>query len=223
MNTNYDVHFPEQIALYVDDELEEDKRIEMEKHLASCSICADYAADLRETKAIIAEMTPLTVPDRFELKMKAALQKEINKPGGFRFNWKSMGALAAVLMVGFFSYNMLMNDITGSQSPSESGKMKSAAAPELQAEISSSQDASGLADGLSATYGLNEDLIIYQELIQSKLDGYAYEILSVSADPPEFSLLIKNDLDGKILDKIYIIQYGAGKISSEDNWLELPY
>jgi hypothetical protein len=217
------VHVPEQIALYIDDELEEGQKSEMEKHLASCSICADYAADLRETKATIAEMTPFKIPDGFELKMKAALQREIKKPGIFRFNWRSMGAVAAVLMIGFFSYSMLINDITGSQSPSESGLMKSATAPELQAEISSSQDAEGLSDGLSATYDLNGDLKIYQELIQSKLEGYTYEILSVSSDPAEFSILIKNDLDGKILDKIYIIQYGAGKISSLDNWLGLPY
>ena len=223
MNTNYNVHFPEKIALFIDDALEEGERAEVEKHLASCSICTDYAADLREAKATIAEMNPAVLPDRFELKMKAALQKETKKTGLFRFNWKSMGALAAVLMIGFFSYSMLMNDLAGSQTPGESGMMKSAVAPEMQAEINSAQDAAERTDGLSATYGMNEDLIIYQDLISSKLYGYDYEILTVSADPAEFTILIKRDLDGNTLDKIYIIQYGAEKISSADNWLGLPY
>lgn len=214
----------EWIALYIDDMLEKDEKAELEEHLSTCISCSELMADLLETKNAFANLKPIALPETFGPKLRNALNYEKSKNNHKPASWKRLGAVAAVFMIGVFSYNIynalfLNPDNLGGQT----GLMKSASVDQQLSEAARLEDSAAGSDGASAAYMVNGDLKIYEDLIKIKLVDYTYEILSVSAEPAEFKVLIKNGINGKLINKEYIIQYGNGTISSIDNWLNIRY
>lgn len=200
MNYNKREPMPKSIALYVDDMLEGEEKSKMEAHLLICPTCSDFAAELLDTKNTLAGLEPAPLPENFGPRLRTAIASEKMK-NSFRLSrWKSLRTLAAIIMVGFISYSMYMNMLIDPANPvGESTMMK------------------------SASIGQQEDEKYYQDLIQNKLMNYTYETISISSDPAEFKILIKKDHQGNPINKEYTIQYGDGKISSIDNWLNINF
>lgn len=214
----------EWIALYIDDMLEKDDKAELEEHLLTCLLCSELMADLLETKNVFANLKPVALPETFGPKLRSALNYDKSKKDIKPASWKRLGALAAVLMVGIFSYNIYTSlFLNPANLAGQSGLMKSASIDQQLSETAPLEDSAARSDGASAVYAVDGDLKIYEDLIKTKLVDYTYEILFVSSEPAEFKVLIKNDINGKLINKEYVIQYGNGALSSIDNWLNISY
>jgi len=217
------------IALYVDDALEIEEKAELEEHLLSCIPCSELLAELLDTKNAFTNLKPIALPETFGPKLRNALNYEKSKKDIKPAPWKRLGALAAVLMVGVFSYSIYTTQfINPANLAGQSGLMKSASIDQQQSEalppeVASLEDSAARSAPASDDWAFGGDLKIYEDLIKTKLIDYTYEILSVSSEPAEFKILIKNDKDGKPINKEYVIQYGNGAISSSDNWLNISY
>lgn len=218
------VGMSEKIALYIDHMLDDEEKTAVEDHLKACEACRNLMADLIENKNCLGSLKQVQIPEEFELRLKRALNAEKTKTG-FRFvKWKSYGAVAAMLMIGLISFNMLNSSIPKpAAAGGDNAMVKSAAIAAPQNETAAVADNGALSMQADSADASGENLSLYEDLIKSKLIDYSYEILAISMEKQEFQILIKSDNQGKVLNKDYFVQFGKGEISSDDNWLEIKY
>lgn len=106
----------ERMSYYLDGILADEEILEFEAHLSICADCRKEVDQLSQLVGILNEIPEVPVPDRFELNFKRALHNEIaaqktEKNTVKRWHWKSMSAVAAVMVIGVLSYGMLQNGL----------------------------------------------------------------------------------------------------------------
>ncbi|MHC1723650.1 MAG: anti-sigma factor [Aminipila sp.] len=109
----------ELLSAFIDNELDEETKKEIQKHIEKCDQCRK---DVQELKTIIAELSSLEdvpVPEVFHKRLHDALVVEgesirnskdtINKNKWI--NWKRISSIAAVFLVGLFSVILYNNNL----------------------------------------------------------------------------------------------------------------
>lgn len=95
------VHPIDELSAYLDDELNTEERLLVERHLASCPSCASMLEELSETKAVTAGwLGTIELPPELELNVLQAVERE----SGYRSwigSW-SFIAIAGVLCMAAF-------------------------------------------------------------------------------------------------------------------------
>ena len=112
MNCKFD---KTKINAYIDGELRVDEMNETKEHIESCAECKALYDELKSVKDIMSDIEELELPEGYEEDLHQKLletdkgdNKDNTKVGKIlnRYNWKRWTALAAVLVVGFLSYNV---------------------------------------------------------------------------------------------------------------------
>jgi anti-sigma factor RsiW len=70
-------HVWKEISAYIDRDLDEAVRVEIEKHLAHCRHCAAIMDSTRNVLVLIADERTFTLPVGFGERLQARLEKEI--------------------------------------------------------------------------------------------------------------------------------------------------
>nr|WP_315019528.1 zf-HC2 domain-containing protein [uncultured Aminipila sp.] len=108
------------LSAYIDNELDEEIKKEIQEHINKCAQCRK---DVQELKIVIAELSSLEdvpVPEAFHKRLHEALVVEgkniknskastMNKKK--RINWKRIYSMAAVFLVGLFSVILYNNNL----------------------------------------------------------------------------------------------------------------
>ncbi|MBO7743067.1 zf-HC2 domain-containing protein [Paenibacillus sp. MWE-103] len=93
------MHPEEQLSAYMDGELEEDARLEIEAHLERCPSCRMLLMELTEmTRSFTAEMLALAEPPGLENRVMRAVARE-NRIRGLGRLWLLVPLLAALAFV----------------------------------------------------------------------------------------------------------------------------
>ncbi len=112
MNCEFD---KTQINAYIDGELNAEEISIVEEHIESCEECKALYEELKNVREMLSAAEELELPDGYEEEMHQkllGLNKLIDARSKKRikgiknYNWKQWTALAAILMVGFVSYNV---------------------------------------------------------------------------------------------------------------------
>lgn len=110
----------ELLSAFIDNELDENKKNEIQEHIEKCSQCKK---DVYELKTIIAELSSLEdvpMPESFHERLHEALVVEGEKIRNSKkicinkskwMNWKRVSSIAAVFLVGLFSVILYNNNL----------------------------------------------------------------------------------------------------------------
>lgn len=109
----------ERMSYYLDETLPQEELEAFKAHLSGCAGCREELEQLKEIICLLSEIPESPVPDRFDLEFRRALKNEINGQSEAndsnkkkRPAWKSMSAVAAVLVVGVLSFAMLNDGLS---------------------------------------------------------------------------------------------------------------
>lgn len=107
------VHVRESLSAYIDGEVAAAERARIGAHLESCEECRQYLDELRRTVAFIQSSEPVRAPEGFRAQVRSKLEEGTSRSGvamrwpQLRWSWRTAGAVAAVLLIGMFSLNLL--------------------------------------------------------------------------------------------------------------------
>ena len=93
------------ILAYVDGRLKESERIEMEKHLASCSACNVQVREFRAVNDLLGELPMLEPSPAFDVRVRARMAAEPVKQSWWAWAWPAPRvafAATALLLATFF-------------------------------------------------------------------------------------------------------------------------
>jgi len=104
MNCEFD---KTKISAYIDGELSTEEIRETEEHIKSCSECKAFYEELMEMKEMLFEMEEIELPQGYEDELHKRLSSSFGMNKAKKnYNWKKWTAVAAILLVGFVSYNV---------------------------------------------------------------------------------------------------------------------
>ncbi len=129
--------FREIISLYIDNELNKNEIKKLEMHIKDCPECMKEYEELKRIKELLADMPTAPLPDKFKDEVHQKLvdakdeldnedaemevvtfkdKKEESSKKKIRFNWKTLSAIAAVLLLMVISITGLDNLMMGIKS-----------------------------------------------------------------------------------------------------------
>lgn len=110
-------HVTESLSAYLDGEVGGAERARIEAHLGTCADCRAHLESLRCSVALVQGLDPVSAPGGFQAavhtrvtasaaaKQSPSLRWDaLPRP---RLSWKAAGAVAAILLIGLFSGNLL--------------------------------------------------------------------------------------------------------------------
>lgn len=115
-------HVTESLSAYLDGELRAAERARIEAHLVDCADCRAHLQSLRRSVRLVRGLDPVSAPDGFQPAVRARITAGAAARSGaagesswrdrvgiprLRLPWKTAGAIAAVLLIGLFSVNLL--------------------------------------------------------------------------------------------------------------------
>ncbi len=224
----------EMLPLYIEGHLDVEQAAKVDMHLALCPECVRTKEELQKIQAVLSKTSEVPVPDGFDLRLKKALRMEIaSRRKSVRR--RAFGALAASVMIVFFSYNIINDGILQQNNGEETAmSMKSEEPASRMAEEAdlSSETMEATASNQDAAFGgeTEEEAIYagtgdydYQKAVSDKLEGYDYTVISDTPESGEMVFLILSDDQGNTIGREFTIQYRDGVISSPDNWLDIDF
>jgi len=63
---------------YINNELAESQRLELENHLAGCSSCREAVSDLRAIGEVVSELAEIPIPADVQSRLRENLRKQLN-------------------------------------------------------------------------------------------------------------------------------------------------
>ncbi|MCG8538929.1 MAG: DUF4349 domain-containing protein [Clostridia bacterium] len=118
-------NFREIISLYIDNELNQEETIEIEKHLQVCEKCSREYEDLLTVKKLLSETPQVELPENFKIELHKKLVEtapqidnnikiiDFYKKPKKKFNWKMYSSIAAVFLLMIVSVAVLKNNDMG--------------------------------------------------------------------------------------------------------------
>jgi len=103
------IEIKELLSLYLDNELDEDRKKQVETHLQQCDACKKEFEELTFIKNILAETEEVSVPDVFDERLHAALKAESMRMKKKTPNLKRFTSIAAIFVVGLFAVSLYNN------------------------------------------------------------------------------------------------------------------
>ncbi len=104
---------------YLENELDSETEIQIENHISECSECAGFLSELQLSFDIIDEQKIIDVPNSFleSIENKIAEQENYNKPRTINHYLTQVFSYAAVIAIGLFAGNFIINTITNDFQP----------------------------------------------------------------------------------------------------------
>jgi hypothetical protein len=107
----------EMLSAYLDGELSSEEQARVEKHLAQCADCAQNLHTLRQTVALLGQLSPVAVPRSFAIRPQVA-----RRPGFFQTRrayvyLRAATALATVLLVVVLAGDVFLTGLAPSPAP----------------------------------------------------------------------------------------------------------
>lgn len=106
-------HVTELLSAYLDDQVSASERSRIETHLNQCVSCRGHLESLRSSVALVRGLDPVPAPGGFQEAVRTKIAEAVGSPRRaailphLRLPWKTAGVVAAVLLVGIFSVNLL--------------------------------------------------------------------------------------------------------------------
>lgn len=106
-------HVTESLSAYLDEQVSAAERERIEAHLRACDACRTRLESLRHSVALVRGADPVPAPAGFQAAVRSRVAA--SAPGRtaqrilprLHLSWKTAGAVAAVLLIGIFSVNLL--------------------------------------------------------------------------------------------------------------------
>ena len=105
-------HVTESLSAYLDEQVSAAERERIEAHLRGCDACRTHLESLRHSVALVRGADPVPAPAGFQAAVRSKVAA--SAPGRtaprvprLHLSWKTAGAMAAVLLIGIFSVNLL--------------------------------------------------------------------------------------------------------------------
>lgn len=109
-------HVKESLSAYIDDQLSAAERASINEHLGTCEECRRHLESLRKTVTLVQSGDPIRAPEGFGAQVRARVEQAARQTSfaprwpHLRWSWRTAGAVAAVLLIGVFSFNLLLRD-----------------------------------------------------------------------------------------------------------------
>ena len=105
-------HVTDMLSAYLDEQVSAGERERIEAHLRDCPSCRAHLESLRHSVALVRGVDPVPAPAGFQAAVRSRVAA--SAPARTRLalprlhlSWKTAGAMAAVLLIGIFSVNLL--------------------------------------------------------------------------------------------------------------------
>ncbi len=107
------VHVTDGLSAYLDGQMSADERTRIATHLETCAECRGYLDALRRMVAVLRAVEPVRAPEGFRQHVRVRVAGEARRPArawrlpSWTRSWKAAGAVAAAVLVGLFTVNVL--------------------------------------------------------------------------------------------------------------------
>lgn len=202
----------EKASLYAENELSGNEKIDFENHLLVCENCRTIVEEFLELNNILKNIEALEFPEELDKRISKSIQNIVPVKKVRVFNYRKWSAVAAVFVIGFISVQMY-----------------NVMSPGLDSSVGENQTISTMqAPGMAS---VNDQAVLkmgapepaYISIINEKLIGYQYEILSDDIEKSEVVINIISDSEGNLINRELIVNYTQESISIKDNWLNIKY
>jgi hypothetical protein len=209
----------EKASLYAENELSTNEKLDFENHLLNCEKCRIIVGEFLELNNILHDIESLEFPDELNNRISKSIENilPIKKVRGL--NYKRWSAVAALFVIGFISvqmYNVMNIGLDNSLGQNQS--LSTMQAPEMSG--SSEQPPQNIASD-KAVLKMAIPQPEYMTIINEKLKGYQFEVISDDIEKSVVVINIISDSAGKIINKHLVIKYTQNSITIDDNWLNI--
>lgn len=110
MNTQ---HVTELLSAYLDGQVGTGERARITAHLDTCDACRAQLESLRKTVMLLHDAEPVRAPEGFRAQVRARVASDAGRPAkawrppALSWSWRTVGAAAAVVLIGLFTVNLL--------------------------------------------------------------------------------------------------------------------
>lgn len=106
-------HVKESLSTYLDGQVGAQEQARIRHHLDQCEECRNHLEALRRTVALLQSNEPVRAPEGFQAAVRSKVGELPHQPRAslrwprLIWSWRTAGAVAAALLVGVFSVNLL--------------------------------------------------------------------------------------------------------------------
>lgn len=106
-------HVKESLSAYLDGQVSAQEQARIRRHLDQCEECRNTLEELRRTVALLQSSEPVGSPDGFRAAVRSKVEGLAHHPRAplrwprLTWSWRTAGAVAAALLIGIFSVNLL--------------------------------------------------------------------------------------------------------------------
>lgn len=170
----------ELLSLYIDNDLDKEQMIELEKHLLVCDVCKKELDEMVLVINAMKNLSEVTIPAQFDFRLRESLKSEVknSRKKSKQNKWIRYSSIAALFFVGIFSIAMYNN--INSLDPSNiegivpsQDMMKMIAAPSLEN------------DAIELDQAMNEYIAQLDELYQEQ----TYLLLDWTIESPQVYII----------------------------------
>jgi hypothetical protein len=105
------VHVMESLSAYLDGYVGADERTRIAAHLEACDACRTHLASMRKTVTLLHGAEPVRAPDGFRAHVRARIETRESRRAirwpWWAWSWRMAGAVAAVVLIGLFTVNLM--------------------------------------------------------------------------------------------------------------------
>ena len=111
-------HVKDLLSAYLDGQVSAQEQARIRRHLDQCEDCRRHLEELRRTVALLQSSEPVRAPEGFQAALRSKVEALGMQPRitlrwpRMRWSWRAAGAVAAALLVGIFSVNLLRQTLT---------------------------------------------------------------------------------------------------------------
>lgn len=110
-------HVKDLLSGYLDEQVSAQEQARIRRHLDQCEDCRRHLEELRRTVALLQTSEPVRAPEGFRATVHSKVEEVASQPKislrwpRLRWSWRTAGAVAAALLVGIFSVNLLRQQL----------------------------------------------------------------------------------------------------------------
>lgn len=109
--------FKDKIFDFIDQELDDASRAEIQQHIDNCPLCAKFYQGLRSLKQGLKQMKPVEAPDSFQIVLRERIRHEMANKKGFGLSpspshWPRWIFATVMLSVVVFAFIMYFNPLS---------------------------------------------------------------------------------------------------------------
>jgi hypothetical protein len=200
----------EKASLYAENELSGNEKINFENHLLKCEKCRIIVEEFLEINNILKNIEILEFPEELDKRISKSIENMVPVKKVSFLNYRKWSAVAALFVIGFISvqmYNVISPGLDSSVGENQS--ISTMQVPEMGAASD------------QAVLKMAPTQPVYISIINEKLSGYQYEIISDDIEKSEVVINIISDSENNIINRQLIVNYTQDSISIKDNWINI--